>query len=195
MNIMAYDNAQYTVSLAGMIKAQNIAHKLKNRAVFLVAEKRKKENTGTITIAHRDEPVNRFERLQMNNNIIESANVKQRLQVASYRLEPRKRFYEPDVRLIIQNVFESNLNGKTYESEYCKTTAKYLSGVIKDEVKALGYDRYKIVSLVHLGQSIDQGLRISSLCLFDKDFDNYAEFKYNQGSIFAVGVVYGIYME
>eukprot|EP00794_Sanderia_malayensis_P013968 gene13968-15425_t len=189
---MANSNIQPAISLAGLIRAQNLARKIKLRAVCLVADKRKRENVGVVTLDHKDEPVVRPRRFFHRTDITDD---KAPDHAASYRLEPRRKFYEPDVRLIIQNVFEANLNGKTYDSGYCKTTAKYLSDLIKKEVKCLGYDRYKIISLVFLGQSIDQGLKISSLCLFDQDFDNFAEFRYNQGSIFAVGVVYGVYME
>ncbi len=188
---MASNNTEFRISLGGMIKAQNLARKIKSRALFLVNEKRKSENHGQVTLEHKDEP-NTEERVskqisQAGNAILGKS--------ASYRLEPRRRFFEPDVRGIIKNALEANLDGKVYDSEYCKTKAKYLSDLIKDRVKALNYERYKIISLVYLGQSKDQGLKISSLCLLDEEKDNFAEFRCCLGNIFAVGVVYGIYME
>ena len=197
---MSADNIPYRVSLAGMIKAQHLARKFKLRAVFLVAEKKKRENCGHSHVEHQDEPssakkISFLDEADQNQGQKQGTAVSRLATLATYRLEPRNRFYEPDVRMIIRKVFEANLDGRAYDSEYCKKTATFLSDLIKQQVKALNFERYKIICLVYLGQVMQQGLRISSLCLFDGHHDNYAEYRHTDQDVFAVGVVYGFYME
>ena len=203
-----------------MIRAQKLARKIKARAIFLVAEKRKIENTGKVSISHLDVPQTDLSALgptAMNSTLpipryLNSSTrspftiPSSRLTSAShrpapkvnpdlYRMEPRKPFYVPDVKSIIKELFEKHLKGRHYNPEFCKTTAKHLSDLIKEKVKALNYQRYKLITFVHIGQMCKQGVRIASLCLIDESVDNFAEYRYEGNDLFAVGVVYGLYME
>ncbi|XP_065055016.1 dynein light chain Tctex-type 5-B-like [Rhopilema esculentum] len=184
---------QYKISLGGMIRAQNLATKLKRRAVFLVAEKRRRENKGVVLVVHKDEPVRVTDLEAVCPSFVPLCSLPRKEEKA--KCARSQRFYEPDVRLIIKSVLEENLNGVKYDSEDCKVAAKMLSNLIKDKVKSLCYDRYKIICIVYIGQSSKQGLQISSLCLFDEEKDNFAEYRLNSDNLFAVGVVYGMYME
>ena len=112
-----------------------------------------------------------------------------------YKLEPSKRFYEPDVRKVIKDVLDSNLNGQNYNPEVFPNTARFLAELIKEKVKSFNYPRYKIISIVYIGQLREQGTRIVSMCLFDKRLDNFAQYRYEGNDFYAVGVVYGCYME
>ena len=204
-----------------MIRAQKLARKIKARAVFLVAEKRKIENTGIVSITHLDHPQTDFSILgpaAMQQNTLPIPRYlnssskspftipSSRLTSAShrpvpkvnpdlYRMEPRALFYAPDVKCIIKEMFEKHLVGREYSPEFCKSTAKYLSDSIKEKVKSLNYHRYKLISFVHIGQLCQQGIKIASLCLIDENVDNFAEYRYEGRDLFAVGVVYGFYME
>ena len=206
-------------SIYGMIRAQKLARKIKARAVFLVAEKKKLENKGNIVISHADIPQMEYSlrpfatqsslgipRYLNSSSRSPFTNPSSRLTSASqppaprinfdlYRMEPRKYFNECEVRNIIKELFEKNLDGKTYRPEFCKMVAKSLSESIKEKVKALNYHRYKIISFVHIGQICNQGVKIASLCLTDNNFDNYAEYRHQGHDFFAVGIVYGLYME
>ena len=214
------DAARNMNSIYGMIRAQKLARKIKARAVFLVAEKKKIENTGKISISHLDIPQSDLSVLgstTMQNTLpipryLNSSSrspftiSSSRLTSAShhptpkvnpdlYRMEPRNPFYVPHVKRIIMEIFEKHLAGKYYSAEFCKSVAKNLSDSIKEKVKALDYHRYKIISFVHIGQMCKQGINIASLCLIDETVDNFAEYYYEGSDFFAVGVVYGFYME
>lgn len=214
------DNSINITSIYGMIRAQKLARKLKIRAVFLQSEKRRQENAGKIFIDHTDFPqaVEEASRpfiMQTNLSIpryltsnskspygttpsqLTSATQRPEVKINPelYKMEPKKRFYEPEVRNLIRDIFERSLRGKSYDPEASKSSAKHLCDTIKERVKSLGYTRYKIISFVYIGQLSDQGLRIASMCLIDKSVDNYAEFYYEGSDFFALGVVYGFYME
>jgi hypothetical protein len=72
-----------------------------------------------------------------------------------------------------------------------------LSEVIKKRVKELGklVDRFKLVVSVSIGQNIGQGLTIASRSLWNEKTDTYASTSLCNGSLFAVGVVFGAYHE
>ncbi len=207
-------------SIYGMIRAQRLARKFKARAIFLAAEKRRQENTGRVFIDHTDtpRPVEENYRpctMQINlpiprylatNSKTTYASTPSRLTSATqrpepkvntelYKMEPKKRFYEPDVRNIIRDVLEKHLNGKCYNADDSKRSAKELCDLIKEKVKALNFPRYKIICFVYIGQLGDHGVRIASMSLIDGNFDNFAEHYYEGTDFFAVGVVYGFYME
>ncbi len=207
-------------SIYGMIRAQRLARKLKARAIFLVQEKRRKENAGKIVVVHEDAPQpaeESFRPLTMQTNLIvprylnsnsrsmhtatpsrmTSATQRQESKINTdlYRMEPTKRFYEPDVRNIIREVFEKELFGKRYDVQKSKSSAKLVCDMIKEKVKGLNFHRYKIICFVYIGQLVDQGIRIASMSLIDRSCDNFAEHYYEGADFFAVGVVYGFYME
>ena len=207
-------------SIYGMIRAQKLARKIKARAIFLVAEKRRAENTGKVSVSHLDVPqadlsiiglTGMQNTLSIPRHLHSSSRSpftvsSSRLTSASqppvpkvnpdlYRMEPRKQFYVPHVKSIIKELLEKHLDGKSYSPEFCKSTAKCLSDLIKEKVKALNFHRYKIISFVHIGQLCKQGVKIASLCLIDENVDNFADYHYEGSDIFAVGIVYGFYME
>ena len=66
---------------------------------------------------------------------------------------------------------------------------------VKARVKELPIPRYKIICLVHIGELNNQGLRISSRCLWNAKFDTFATYEFKNHSLFAVACVYGVYFE
>ena len=54
---------------------------------------------------------------------------------------------------------------------------------------------YKIIVQCVIGQVLGQGVRVASKCLWDDANDNYASWTYSNASLFATGIVFGIYFE
>lgn len=63
------------------------------------------------------------------------------------------------------------------------------------QVKSLGYDRYKLIVQVTLGQKKGQAMRLVSRSLWDTDNDNYATSYYENDSLYCVSQCYGVYIE
>ncbi|WAR23820.1 TC1DB-like protein [Mya arenaria] len=81
----------------------------------------------------------------------------------------------------------------SYQTEPKK---KFPSGkVIKARVKEMMIPRFKVICLVHIGQLSSQGLRIGSRCLWDDKYDTFSSSEFRNKSIFAIGMVYGVYYE
>lgn len=72
---------------------------------------------------------------------------------------------------------------------------KVLSEELKDRVKQMGLDRYKLVTNVIMGQRREQGVMITSRCAWDVRLDSYATYTFQNKSLFCTASVYGIYRE
>ncbi|KAH3850411.1 hypothetical protein DPMN_092822 [Dreissena polymorpha] len=70
-----------------------------------------------------------------------------------------------------------------------------LTDLIKSRVKDMGFQRYKYVVTVTIGQDSNQGVRVVSRCLWNKDTDNYAETSYNKNGLCAEAAMYACYFE
>lgn len=198
-------------SILGMIRARKMAVKIKKRAQFLVADKRRRDNTGTAATVHRDFPKNQFrpedDRLNVGSSLTPGSRPPsvysrhggysqiQTIPKNTYRMQPTNRFSERKVKEIIDQVLQENLNGRTYEMLFCKEMSKKLSETIKQRVKYLGFSRYKYICIVYIGQTKSQGMRIGSRCLWDDKVDSVAESYFRNGDLFAVATVYALYCE
>jgi tctex1 domain-containing protein 2 len=76
---------------------------------------------------------------------------------------------------ILNSILREKLtNMNNYEGERCGEAVKWMSEQAKTRLKALGYDRYKFVVQVVLGERREQGLRAGSRCFWDAGTDNQA---------------------
>ena len=113
----------------------------------------------------------------------------------TYKTEPDECFEVHEVHKLIQNVLKKYLEHQEYDGPLMGQKSRTLSDMIKEKVKALHYDRYKIITWVVIGQKGCNDIRIASKGLWDKDNDTYAEAVYENRSLYALGVCYGIYQE
>lgn len=63
------------------------------------------------------------------------------------------------------------------------------------QVKYLGYERYKLIVQVTLGQKKGQAMRLVSRSLWDTSTDNFATTYYENDSLYCVCQCYGLYIE
>ncbi|KAH3850404.1 hypothetical protein DPMN_092815 [Dreissena polymorpha] len=115
----------------------------------------------------------------------------------TYKLQPdHSEVFKPEsVRAIIQEVLDECLDGETYNPRQCRNLSQMLTDLIKSRVKDMGFQRYKYIVTVTIGLDSNQGFRVVSRCLWNKDTDNYAEASYNKNGLYAVAAVYACYCE
>jgi len=113
----------------------------------------------------------------------------------TYRLEPVKKFEHWKVTEIIKKTFEEHLMGENYDQDVCHHMSKILADLIKEQVKSLQFSRYKIISVVSIGQRRGQSVTMASRSVWDPRFDTYAQYSFEREDIFAIGIVYGVYFE
>lgn len=113
----------------------------------------------------------------------------------TYQLGPQQKFESYKVKKIIEDVFEAQLKTETYDQNASKQMCMTLSEMIKNKVKDLKVPRYRIVCVVSIGQLRDQGFRMGSQCVWDPKHDTFASSSYKNNSLFAIGTVFGVYLE
>lgn len=113
----------------------------------------------------------------------------------TYKLTPDDKFHEGKVREIIKAVFEENITEKSYDPNACGSKCKLISEIVKERVKKLSLNRFKIVCVVTIGQVFDQSMIVTSRCLWNHKFDNAVSVEFKKGNIIAVGVVFAVYVE
>ncbi|XP_029004234.1 dynein light chain Tctex-type protein 2B isoform X2 [Betta splendens] len=113
----------------------------------------------------------------------------------SYLIRPnhQHKFKAAVVKECIRDVVRERLGGVQYDPEAAPDLSRSLADSIKDRVKNVGFDRYKLVVQVVIGEQRGQGVKMSSRCLWDADTDNYAEDVYINDSLFCVVAVFGSY--
>ena len=115
----------------------------------------------------------------------------------TYRLEPDQAFAVAKVREISTDILESHLKGLPYDNEECPKLSKTLADTIKQQVKAIGNPRYKIVVIVAIGQVMDTlpSVCFTSRCIWNDKLDNFVESTYKNKQLYAVALVYGVYAD
>nr|XP_035133770.2 dynein light chain Tctex-type protein 2B isoform X2 [Callithrix jacchus] len=93
----------------------------------------------------------------------------------TYVLRPvfQQRFRPSVVKDCIHAVLKQELASAEYAPEETPQLTKHLSENIKDKLKEMGFDRYKIVVQVVIGEQRGEGVFMASRCFWDADTDNY----------------------
>jgi len=113
----------------------------------------------------------------------------------TYQMTPPQAFRPEAVKAIITECLHNKLEGRIYEPINMGLMCKTLSQDIKQRVKELNFERYKIICLVSIGEKKDQGVRFGSRCVWDHERDSYAAASYENPNLYAVGTVYAVYYE
>ncbi|XP_076441147.1 uncharacterized protein LOC143280398 [Babylonia areolata] len=113
----------------------------------------------------------------------------------TYRLEPRRKFRPSEVEKMLEKVVGERMNKFHYSARLCANMCKALGDDIKEAVKGMNFDRYKIVSNVVIGQKKDQAVLMCSRCAWDEKLDNFASYTFQNEHVFCTATVFGIYME
>ncbi len=115
----------------------------------------------------------------------------------TYQLGPKNdgEFSAPKVKDIIEELLKEHLDNVEYNQRECKEITREIASDLKNRVKEMKMDRYKIVVNVVVGQSQDQGFHMASRGIWFEDTDNWACASYKNSSLFAVATVHGLYFE
>ena len=116
-------------------------------------------------------------------------------QEPSFQIRPsfENKFRPGAVKEIIHTALNQSLAGKSYDNDKVTEWSKAISTHIKDKIKLMGYDRYKIVVEVVIGEQRGEGVRMGTRCLWDSDTDSYASDVFMNDSLFCCAAAFGIY--
>ncbi|XP_075013226.1 choline-phosphate cytidylyltransferase A isoform X4 [Calonectris borealis] len=94
----------------------------------------------------------------------------------TYSLRPslQRRFKSSTVKECIHAILKEKLANVQYIPEEMPQLTKSLSETIKDRLKEEGFDRYKMVVQVVIGEQRGEGVNMAARCFWDADTDSYA---------------------
>lgn len=113
----------------------------------------------------------------------------------SFKMDPDKRPELVEIKKIMEHTLASFLQDAVYEASRSRQITSAISLAIREQVKLLDYKRYKVVSVVNIGENKTQGVRIASRSLWDDKKDNQVEALYCNSSLFCLATVYMVYCE
>nr|XP_012416269.1 PREDICTED: tctex1 domain-containing protein 2 [Odobenus rosmarus divergens] len=94
------------------------------------------------------------------------------------------RFRPSVVKECIHAVLKEELANAEYSPEEMPQLTKRLSETIKDKLKEMGFDRYKMVVQVVIGEQRGEGVFMAARCFWDADTDNYTHDVFMNVSLF-----------
>ena len=83
------------------------------------------------------------------------------------RLTYREKVPVSTMKEIIQASLQERLTNCQYEGEKCNDACKQISVAIRTKLKNLGFQRYKYVVQVVIGERREQGVRMGTRCFWD----------------------------
>ncbi|OCT85256.1 dynein light chain Tctex-type 5-B-like [Xenopus laevis] len=110
-------------------------------------------------------------------------------------LQPRRIFSAEEVSKVIKSVLEKQLQDVEYDVTGSHQRALELAQLVKEAVKALGYERYKLVCYIVLGPVSQGAICCCSRSVWSPTSDTFAEYVFRNQSVFALCVVYAGYYE
>ncbi|XP_029816597.1 tctex1 domain-containing protein 2 [Manacus vitellinus] len=103
------------------------------------------------------------------------------------------RFKSSSVKECIHAILKEKLANVQYNPEEMPELTKSLSETIKDRLKEEGYDRYKMVVQVVIGEQRGEGVNMAARCFWDADTDSCAHDVFMNDSLFCVVAAFGCF--
>lgn len=102
---------------------------------------------------------------------------------------------EDIVKEIITEILHTNLEGVSYDHKECKNKSSELSCEIHDRLKKLSQNNYKITVLIYLGEIRDEGIEVSSQCIWDSKCDCVVISCFKNETLFAIASVFASHLD
>ena len=112
----------------------------------------------------------------------------------TFQLQPESTFNCACVRQTVHDVIMPRLEHLTrYSRDKCAILCKLLAQEVKEAVKRLDFDRYKLVCVVTLAERHAQSMHEGSRCVGDSDVDSFVVVTWQNAHIVCTVTVYGFY--
>lgn len=97
------------------------------------------------------------------------------------------------IRRVIVEELNRFLSEVDYQGERCVTQCTEISQAVESRVKSITPEQTKVLSVVYIGEIRDQGIEITSQCLWDPDTDNFVSASFRSDTLFAVCTVFTVH--
>lgn len=113
----------------------------------------------------------------------------------TYHIRPnyQHKFLAGVVKECIRDILRERLSGVQYDADEVPGLSRSLADCIKDRIKTVGFDRYKLVVQVVIGEQRGEGVKMAARCFWDADTDSHTQDLFMNDSLFCVAAVFGSY--
>ncbi|XP_030352374.1 tctex1 domain-containing protein 2 [Strigops habroptila] len=111
----------------------------------------------------------------------------------SLRASARHRFKSSTVKECIRAILKEKLADVQYIPNDMPQLTMSLSEAIKDRLKEVGFDRYKMVVQVVIGEQRGEGVNMAARCFWDADNDSCAHDVFMNDSLFCIVAAFGCF--
>ncbi|XP_005142395.1 dynein light chain Tctex-type protein 2B [Melopsittacus undulatus] len=111
----------------------------------------------------------------------------------SLRASVQHRFKSSTVKECIHAILKEKLANVQYIPNDMPQLTVSLSETIKDRLKEVGFDRYKMVVQVVIGEQRGEGVNMAARCFWDADNDSCAHDVFMNDSLFCVVAAFGCF--
>jgi hypothetical protein len=107
-----------------------------------------------------------------------------------------KSFNSDEIERISEQILAHSLVEQAYDPHKCKELSQSIAANILDKIKDFGSRHFKLVCIVSIGSVKERpGMQFGSRCLWNKDTDKFVSVRFTNSTLFAVAMVYGLYIE
>lgn len=99
------------------------------------------------------------------------------------------------IKRMMDDILQEKLSNQNYDAQTCRILCVELSDEIKSRVKSLEMERFRLICNVSIGSNNGQGFFMASRFLWDEFNDNFSTSCFQNASLFAVAVVFGVLKE
>lgn len=96
------------------------------------------------------------------------------------------------IKHIITEELDRSLVDCDYDSERCVAQCASISQAVELRVKEISPRETKVLAVVYIGEIRDQGLEITSQCLWDPETDKFVTASFRSKALFAVCTVFTV---
>ena len=140
---------------------------------------------------HKAQWIQEHEKREKNADRFEKANVTE----STEEQQKHHVFYTHKIKKIMDEILQEKLSSQSYDPNICRVLCISLSDDIKRRVKNLGMERFRLICSVSIGSISGQGVLMASRFLWNECKDNFSTSSYQNSSLFAVAVVFGVLKE
>ncbi|KAM3963436.1 dynein light chain Tctex-type protein 2B [Aphomia sociella] len=113
----------------------------------------------------------------------------------TYQLEPRVMFHVPTVKLATEKLLDEQFTGHKYNVQESPATALRIAGELMRRIKAMPFNRYRIITVVTIGQKRSQSYNNAISFVWDFERDNYVDVQREVTTAFIQVTTFGIYLD
>ncbi|XP_054710111.1 dynein light chain Tctex-type protein 2B-like [Uloborus diversus] len=113
----------------------------------------------------------------------------------SYQIQPTAAIKRTVIEETATRILGKYLTDKEYSSLDPKHVAIRIAANIRENVRKMGYERYRIVCEVSIGEKCDQDVAMTFLCLWKHEFDHYVTVTFDGEDFFATALIFFIYQQ